>query len=157
MSIRSNLFTGFQSQLVVHGVVSASTQVYEAAPEPLPISDAPIALMYVDEPQFEQWTMGSTGTVAETYNVTFRLYLGPEDMTPALAMEAQYAYADKWREAMYGTTQVAQTLEQGLGVYNTTPQGGSNNLKTYRDTGEPPYLEYTIQITEHRARNASAS
>lgn len=150
MSVRGNLYTVLKSHLVTYGVVSAETKVYESAPEPLPLGDAPIVVMDVDEPEFEYWSMGTGGTVAETYNIVFRLYLGAEDMNPTTAQQYAYDYADKWREALFNMT-------SSLAVWDTTPLSGTNNIRTYRDVGEAPYLEYTLQVTETRARNASAS
>ena len=158
MSVRSGLFTQVSSQLSFAGIISDATKFYEGTPEPLPLGEAPIAVMWLEEPDIQDLTMGTTGKVGETYNMVVRIYLGAEDMPEADAQAAAPSYADMLRYAFYVPTDLGSTtIEQQFGVFNTEHLGGTNNIRTYRQSGEPPYLEYTLQITEHRARNASAS
>jgi hypothetical protein len=157
--VRESIYTQFATTLVLNGVVASVDNAYNGEPEPLPLGEAPVAVVWVEEPQLEYLTMGVVGMVSETYDVIVRVYLGPEDMPAADAQAAQVPLADSMRRVLYSSPSVisGSTWESILGVFNVRPVGGTNNIRTYRAAGEAPYLEYTMEITEHRARSDAAS
>lgn len=158
MSVRGNLYSLISTQLTFSAIISDNSKFYTGTPSPLPLGDAPLAVMWLEEPQIEQFTMGAAGRMSEVYNFKIRLYLGAPDMTETDAVTAASGYADRMRYALSVPADLEATSMEGyLGVFDAGIIGGSHNLETFRATGDAPWLEYTMKITEHRARNAAAS
>jgi hypothetical protein len=151
-SRRSDIISQAQSELAsVFNINSTSMSVGEPVPIPYKPSAYPFVIFRAEQPKsVEQITMGTTGKVAEVYDITIKALLGPSDMTPGRAETAQVDIADKLRACFLPDSTLA-TL-----VFDSTLLGGEDNLTTYIERGELPYVTYRLEVTEHIARNAAA-
>jgi hypothetical protein len=151
-SRRSDIISELQSELATAlNINSTYMSVGEPVPRPYKPSAYPFVIFRAEQLKSTvQITMGAGGKVAEVYDITMRLLLGPSDMTPARAESAQADIADKLRACF-----LPNPTQDGL-MFDSTLLGGEDNLTTYIERGELPYVTYRLEVTEHVNRNAAA-
>jgi hypothetical protein len=151
-SRRSDIISQVQSELAsALNINSAAVSVGEPVPAPYKPSTYPFVIFRAEQlKSAQQITMGAGGKVAEVYDIIIKALLGPADMTPGRAETAQVDIADKLRACF-----LPDPTQGGL-MFDSSLLGGEDNLTTYIERGELPYVTYRLEVTEHVNRNAAA-